>query len=101
MAKISFTGRDVISAKVKKTLQMTIKQVADEVFATVTNRRLKKITPVVTGYTKNQWKEQVKTNDFEVSNRVPWIERLEAGASRQAPRGIIGPTLTQLKGKIK
>jgi UDP-galactopyranose mutase len=101
MAKISFTGRDVINAKLKKTLQMTIKQVADEVFATVTNRRLKKITPVVTGYTRNQWQEKVKTNDFEVSNRVPWIERLEAGASRQAPRGIIGPTLTQLKGKIK
>jgi len=101
MANISFTGSDVISAKVKKTLQMTIKQVADEVFATVTNKRSAHITPVVTGYTKGQWKEKVKTTDFEVSNRVPWIERLEAGASRQAPRGIIGPTLTQLKGKIK
>jgi hypothetical protein len=101
MAKISFTGRDVINSKLKKTLQMTIKQVSNEVLATVTNKRARKITPVKTGYTKNQWKEKVKANDFEVSNKVPWIERLEAGASRQAPRGIIGPTLTQLKGKIK
>jgi hypothetical protein len=101
MAKLSFTGRDVINSKLKKTLQMTIKQVSNEVLATVTNKRARKITPVKTGYTKGQWKEKVKSNDFEVSNKVPWIERLEAGASRQAPRGIIGPTLTQLKGKIK
>jgi nicotinamide mononucleotide adenylyltransferase len=100
MAKISFKGRDVIDAKLKKTLQMTIKQVADTTYNVVTNKH-GKITPVKTGYTKNQWKEKVYNKDFEVSNRVPWIERLEAGASRQAPRGIIGPTLKSVKGKIK
>ena len=85
---------------------MTVQQVADEVYATVTNRRGSpnasgRITPEKTGYTRGQWNQKVKKNDFEVSNRVPWINKLEAGASRQAPKGIIGPTLTQLKGKIK
>ena len=75
---------------------MTIQEVADTVEVTA-----KSNTPVKTGYTKTKWTKKTTKKDFEVANRVPWIERLEAGASKQAPRGIIGPTLTQIKGKIK
>lgn len=75
---------------------MTMSQVADQVVKTAKSK-----TPVKTGYTKSKWEKRVSNKDFEVSNKVPWIERLEAGSSRQAPRGIIGPTLTTLKGKIK
>ena len=96
MASIVFTGRDVIDAKLQNTLQMTMSQVADEVVKTAKSK-----TPVKTGYTKSKWEKRVSNKDFEVSNKVPWIERLEAGSSKQAPRGIIGPTLTTLKGKIK
>lgn len=96
MASIVFTGRDVISDKLSKTLQMTLSQVADEVEKTAKSK-----TPVKTGYTKSKWNKRVSKQDFEVSNRVPWIERLEAGSSKQAPQGIIGPTLKTLKGKIK
>jgi HK97 gp10 family phage protein len=96
MASIVFTGKDVISAKLSKTLQMTMLQVANEV-----EKAAKSKTPVKTGYTRRQWTKQISKTDFEVANRVAWIERLEAGASKQAPRGIIGPTLTALKGKIK
>ena len=96
MASIVFTGKDVISAKLSKTLQMTMLQVANEV-----EKAAKSKTPVKTGYTIRHWTKQISKTDFEVANRVAWIERLEAGASKQAPRGIIGPTLTALKGKIK
>ena len=96
MASIVFTGADVISAGLAKTLQMTISQVADETIKVAQSK-----TPVKTGYTKRQWNKTVSKTDFEVSNRVPWIERLEAGASKQAPKGIIGPTLSTLKGKIR
>lgn len=96
MASIVFTGDDVIRKDLQKTLQMTIKQVADVVQTTAESN-----TPVKTGYTKRQWTKKTTKRDFEVANRVPWIERLEAGASKQAPAGIIGPTLSQVKGKIK
>lgn len=96
MASIVLTGKDVINKKLAKTLQMTMSQVADEV-----EKAARSKTPVRTGYTKSQWKKRVTKQDFEVANRVPWIERLEAGASKQAPRGIIGPTLREVKGKIK
>lgn len=96
MAEIVFSGADVINAKLQKTLQMTMAQVADVVEKTAI-----KNTPIRTGYTRSRWTKSNTQTDFEVANRVPWIERLEAGASRQAPRGIIGPTLSQIKGKIK
>jgi hypothetical protein len=96
MAQIVFTGADVISKKLQNTLTMTVQQVADEVEKTAKSK-----TPVKTGFTRSKWDKQVTKTDFEVANRVAWIERLEAGASKQAPKGIIGPTLTALKGKIR
>lgn len=93
---VIFTGRDVINRQLSKTLQMTMAQVSD-----VVEKAAKKNTPVKTGYTRKQWTKKSTAKNFEVANRVPWIERLEAGASKQAPKGIIGPTLSQVKGKIK
>ena len=58
-------------------------------------------TPVKTGYARSKWTKTQTNSQFEVANRVPYIERLEAGASRQAPQGIIGPTLTAIKGRVK
>lgn len=75
---------------------MTLAQVAKAVQDTAKSK-----TPVKTGYTRKQWTRKTTKTDFEVANRVPWIERLEAGASRQAPKGIIGPTLREVKGKIR
>ena len=58
-------------------------------------------TPVKSGNARSKWTKTQSKDNFEVANRVPYIEKLEAGASRQAPRGIIGPTLTAIKGKTK
>jgi hypothetical protein len=58
-------------------------------------------TPVKSGNARRAWTKTVTSNSAVISNKVPYIERLEAGASRQAPRGILGPTLTQVKGKYK
>jgi hypothetical protein len=96
MASITFIGGDVVSKKLLKTLTMTITEVAELVESTAVAK-----TPIKTGFTRKQWTKNYSKRDFQVSNRVPWIEKLEAGASRQAPRGIIGPTLTTVKGKLK
>lgn len=58
-------------------------------------------TPIKSGNARRNWTKTLSKDNFVVQNRVPYIERLEAGASRQAPKGIIGPTLTQVKGKYK
>jgi len=95
MAEIRITGVDLDIKKLKKELNMTIKQLADEVKLDAESN-----TPVKTGYARSQWNKKVTQENFVVNNKVPYIERLEAGASRQAPRGIIGPTLEQIKGKV-
>lgn len=58
-------------------------------------------TPIRTGNARRNWTKTVTNKSFEVKNQVPYIGKLEAGASRQAPKGIIGPTLTTIKGKYR
>jgi HK97 gp10 family phage protein len=93
MAQIRITGVDGVIRDLKKTLDETVKQLADQVFVAA-----KSNTPVKSGYARSQWNKAVTKENFVVKNQVPYIERLEAGASKQAPRGIIGPTLDQVKG---
>jgi hypothetical protein len=58
-------------------------------------------TPIRSGNARRNWTKTVSSRSAVVENKVPYIERLEAGYSKQAPRGILGPTLTQIKGKYK
>lgn len=95
MAAIRITGLDAIGRDLSRTLSDTIKQLADEVLVDARAN-----TPIRSGNARRNWNKSVTKDNFEVINRVPYIERLEAGASKQAPRGIIGPTLSQVKGKV-
>lgn len=90
--RVILTGARRVERELDRTLEQTVKDVSNVVY-----REAREATPVRTGYTKSKWNQSVKDDDFTVSNRVPWIERLEKGASKQAPRGIIGPTLTATK----
>ena len=69
---------------------------ADEIFVDA-----KANTPIRSGNARRSWTKTVSKVGAVIDNKVPYIERLEAGASRQAPKGIIGPTLKQVKGKYK
>ncbi len=92
----SLIGSDTLVRDLKRELETIVKKTAE-----VTETTARNVTPIKTGNARKNWKKTVRPETFTVENRVPYIERLEAGASRQAPRGIIGPTLTQVKGKIK
>jgi HK97 gp10 family phage protein len=81
-------------------LERTFSQFVAEVAAEV-DKDARANTPIKSGNARRNWTKTVSSNNFTVQNRVPYIGRLEAGASKQAPRGIIGPTLTQVKGKFK
>lgn len=94
--QIRVSGLDRIAQDLNKELSLLVQRVATE-----TDRSARANTPIKTGNARRNWRKQVDSNGFVVENKVPYIERLEAGASRQAPRGIVGPTLTQVKGKFK
>jgi hypothetical protein len=94
--KVTFTGSSSLVGTLKKELTQMVTDLGQ-----TTIQEAKSKTPVKTGYARSKWTKTQTKDNFEVANRVPYIERLEAGASRQAPRGIIGPTLTAIKGKTK
>ena len=62
-----------------------------------------KFTPKRTGRAAAGWEKKVSNDSFEVVNTVPYVGYLEKPyvKSKQAPKGIIGPTLTSVKGKLK
>jgi HK97 gp10 family phage protein len=93
--KVSITGLDAVSRDIERLLPQEIAKLADEVYVDARAN-----TPVKTGNARRNWTKKVTDKNFEVTNKVPYIERLEAGASKQAPKGIIGPTLSQIKGKV-
>lgn len=77
----------------------TSKVVSDT--AMVFESEAKKKTPIRSGNARRNWTRSSGKDSFEVENRVPYIERLESGYSKQAPRGITGPTVTAAKRRLK
>lgn len=86
------TGLESAMREINRIVDKEITSVMNEVHLTARAK-----TPVKTGNAKRNWRKQQDDRGFEVKNTVPYIERLEAGSSRQAPRGIVGPTLTEIK----
>lgn len=71
-------------------------------------QEIRKKTPVDTGRAKAGWKDRAVSNGYEIDNQVPYIGVLDKGrhmtnrgmrGSKQAPRGIIGPSLATIKRK--
>jgi hypothetical protein len=90
--EITITGISNVNSVLNKTLNNLVKEIVEDVNTTIVS-----LTPVKSGNARRGWKKTANS----VENDVPYIGRLEAGSSRQAPRGMIMPTLTQIKGKYK
>lgn len=54
-------------------------------------------TPIKSGNARRNWNTRKGRQGFTVDNRVPYIGRLEEGYSKQAPQGIIQPTLRAVR----
>jgi hypothetical protein len=57
-------------------------------------------TPIRSGRARKSWTQESTKSGFEVKNSVPYIEQLEKGRSKQAPRGILRPTTRSVKSTI-
>jgi len=69
--------------------------------ATLVQQTARSKTPIKSGRARRNWNKSTSRQGFRVENNVPYIGRLEEGYSKQAPQGIIGPTLRELKRKTK
>ena len=62
----------------------------------------KKYTPIRSGNARRGWAQTKTQQGAAIENKVPYIERLENNHSKQTRgKGIINPTLTEIKGKYK
>ncbi len=58
-------------------------------------------TPIRSGRARRAWRIEGRGRTTTAINQVPYIERLEDGYSKQARRGIIGPTLRKLRNQVR
>jgi len=103
MFTIRFSGAQAAITSLNSEIRSEVKRLADTVYSEV-----KKRTPVDTGTAKAGWNKSVGKTDFTISNAVPYIEVLDKGrhmtnrgmrGSKQAPKGMVGPSLESIKGK--
>lgn len=103
MLKVDFIGQAAIARSLQTQLRSEVKRLADDLF-----KEIKQRTPVKTGTAKAGWTKQVSGNKFTIENQVPYIGVLDKGrhmtnngmrGSKQAPKGIVSPSLNSIKGK--
>lgn len=98
--KIEVRGLDQSKADLDKEFRDFMERVA-----TATHEEAPRFTPKRTGRARAGWEKRIteQGKNFEVRNDVPYVGYLEKPyvKSRQAPAGIIGPTLTSVKRKVK
>lgn len=101
--KIEFVNQIGVQKFLDDELRSAVKSLANEVYSEV-----RKNTPVDTGRARKGWTKKVQGADFEIANQVPYIGVLDKGrhmtnrgmrGSKQAPKGIIGPSLNSIKGR--
>lgn len=103
MFKIEVKGIQAAQASLDAELRSEISRLAGDVFKEVQAR-----TPVDTGRARRGWKKSVDDQGFAITNAVPYVPVLDRGrhmtnrgirGSRQAPKGIVGPSLDAVKRK--
>jgi hypothetical protein len=96
--KIEVTGISSMMKRIDEDLSEFVERVMD-----TTVSEIPRFTPKDTGRARSGWQRRGQGLDSQVENAVPYVQYLEKpyAKSRQAPRGIIGPTLTSVKGKLK
>ena len=56
-------------------------------------------TPIDQGRARRGWRLESRIQSKNIVNRVPYIDLLENGRSKQAPNGILGPTVREITNR--
>ena len=103
MLKLQVIGLPNVQNALGKELESAVKRLSNDLFAEV-----RATTPVDTGRARSGWREKTTKKNFVIENKVPYIDVLDKGrhmtsrgmrGSKQAPNGIVGPSLKAIKGR--
>ena len=103
MFSVEFKGLTQVQSVLSNLVRSEVQLLANDIYTEV-----RKNTPVDTGTARAGWKKNVGATRFSIDNNVPYIGVLDQGrhmtpkgmrGSKQAPKGIIGPSLDSIKGR--
>jgi|TARA_E500000178_G_C17023437_1_gene756716 hypothetical protein len=95
-----FKTRVLNLEKVLTSVEQSVKKVSTNLIKTLLVE-VKKATPIRQGRARKGWRVERQGTNTKVVNRVPYIGTLERGRSKQAPRGILRPTVQKIKNRRK
>ena len=91
MLSIRVQGTKKVMGNLERELDRIMTRVAQDTLVVA-----RKNTPIDKGQARRGWRLENATNEKRIVNRVPYIDLLEQGRSKQAPRGILGPTTREI-----
>lgn len=97
MIKVQVKGLDKATRKIFEGIEDLVARVSTDMLS-----ESKRITPERSGRAKRSWRRERRGKyNVNVTNPVPYAERLDAGYSKQAPGGITRPASRKIAGKYK
>lgn len=94
MITVNVTNGTKVITDLKKDLGQRVRLVAEDLFT-----ELKRFTPIKSGRARRGWSLSGGKNKYRATNRLPYIERLDRGYSKQSPEGITRPSIRAVVNK--
>ena len=91
MLKLVLTGKENVMRHLEKEKDAFMTRVAEDI-----QKVAKQFTPIDKGRARRGWNMTQTRNTRSVKNRVPYIDLLERGRSKQSPNGIVRPTIREI-----
>lgn len=91
MLKISVRGTRKVGRDLEREKDRLVNQIATDTLAVAKSK-----TPIDKGQARRGWRLESSYKQKNIVNRVSHIVPLEEGRSKQAPRGILGPTIREI-----
>ncbi len=91
MLQLSVRGIDKVMSDLEREKDRVVDQIAEDTLDLIVSK-----TPLDKGQARDGWRRENVRDGFNIVNRVPYIDLLEKGRSKQAPRGILGPTTREI-----
>jgi len=83
------------TADFNRILNQTVRSIANDLFKTV-----KKFTPKQSGRARSNWRLNKKADTkYTLTNKVPYIKRLDEGYSKQSPNGFYRPAVGEVSNR--
>lgn len=91
MLKISVIGTREAKRQLEREKDALLAKIADDIKTVAVQK-----TPIDQGQARRGWRLESSYREKRIVNRVPYIDLLERGRSKQAPNGILGPTVREI-----